>query len=310
MSAIAEARDRRPTFRELEALHALIEARKTTSAASRLGVSQPAVSRAIQQLEARLGLTLFHRDGGRLSPTQDGIALYQQSLPIFTALAGLGRASSGQQEQRPVLVITPPTVAHRFLPRIVAEFVAQEPDVRMQIEVGTTSDVIAQVADGRFHVGITDGQVNHPALVFEPFRRAYAHVIARTDHRLAGKAEITASDFDGERYIALTRRFPIRGVLDRLFNDAGSRPETVMEAATSAIAYELVRSGVGLTIINPFPVSLRADPDVVMRPFMPRASYETCFVMPSAAPPPPHARRFMDFLRSRQPEDGYSHPIR
>jgi DNA-binding transcriptional LysR family regulator len=310
MRAADTTRDRRPTFRELEALHALIEARKTTSAASKLGVSQPAISRAIQQLEGRLGKSLFRREGGRLAPTQDGISLYQQSLPIFAALAGLGGAAHGAQENRPVLVISPPTVAHRFLPRIVAEFLAVEPAVRMQIEVGTTSDVIAQVADGRFHLGITDGQVNHPALVFEPFRRSYAHVILRADHPLAAKPEITAADFDGQRFIALTRRFLVRSTLERLFAEAGARPVTVMEAATSAIAYELVRSGVGMTIINPFPVSLRADPDVAIRPFVPKASFETCFAMPSAAPPPAHARRFMDFLKSRQPEDGFSTPVR
>ncbi len=303
-------RDRRPTFRELEALHALIESRKTTSAASKLGVSQPAISRAIQQLEARLGKSLFRRDGGRLAPTGDGIALYQQSLPIFAALAGLGRPEPEQRETRPVLLIAPPTVAHRFLPEVVAAFMGEEPDVRMQIEVGTTSDVISQVADGRFDLGITDGQVNHPALTFEPFRRAYAHVILRADDPLAVKDEIGPADFAGRRWIALTRRFLIRSTLERIFADAGVEPEVVVEAATSAIAYELARAGVGLAIINPFPVSLRQDADMAIRPFTPRASFETCFVRPSAAPPTARARRFMDFLKSRQREDGCSVPVR
>jgi DNA-binding transcriptional LysR family regulator len=310
MTTDVNARDRRPTFRELEALHALIEARKTTSAASKLGVSQPAVSRAIQQLESRLGKTLFRRDGGRLAPTQDGIALYQQSIPIFTVLAGLGRANAVEAETRPVRLIAPPTVAHRFLPEIVAAFLREEPTMRMQIEVGTTSDVIANVADGHFDLGITDGQINHPALVFEPFRRAFAHVILRADDPLAAKAEIGPSDFDGRRFIALTRRFLIRAALERMFTEAGATPEIVMEAATSAIAYELARAGVGLTIINPFPVSLRNDPEMAIRPFLPRSTFETCFVMPSAAPPSARARRFMDFLRLRQREDGYSIPIR
>jgi DNA-binding transcriptional LysR family regulator len=310
MPATLDIRDRRPTFRELEALHALIEARKTTSAASRLGVSQPAVSRAIQQLEARLGMALFRRDGGRLAPTQEGIALYQQSLPIFAALSGLGRPNQQQRETRPVLMIAPPTVAHRFLPEIVAAFMREEPGARMQIEVGTTSDVISQVADGRFDLGITDGQVNHPALIFEPFRRAYAHVILRADDPLAEKAEIGPADLHRQPLIALTRRFLIRSTLERLFTDAGAEPEIVMEAATSAIAYELARAGVGMAIINPFPVSFRQDADMAIRPFAPRASFETCFVMPSAAPPPARTRRFMDFLKIRQREDGYSHAVR
>jgi DNA-binding transcriptional LysR family regulator len=310
MIAGPEPKDRRPTFRELEALHALIEARKTTSAASKLGVSQPAVSRAIQQLESRLGKVLFRRDGGRLAPTQDGITLYQQSIPIFAALAGLGRSSGTETEATPVRLIAPPTVAHRFLPEIVAAFLRQEPAMRMQIEVGTTSDVIANVADGRFDIGITDGQVNHPALVFEPFRQANAHVMLRADDPLAVKAEIHAADFHGRRFIALTRRFLIRATLERLFREAGAEPEIVMEAATSAIAYELARNGVGLTIINPFPVALRRDADMAIRPFTPRATFETCFVMPSAAPPPARARRFMDFLRASQRDDGYTFPIR
>ncbi len=309
MPSLLNEKDRRPTFRELEALHAMIESRKTTSAASKLGVSQPAVSRAIQQLEARLGKTLFRRDGGRLMPTQDGIAIYQQSLPIFSALESLGRASAPEAESRPVQIIAPPTLAHRFLPQIIAAFLRDEPHMRMQIEVGTASDVMANVADRRFDLGITDGQVNHPALVFEPFRRAYAHVILRAENPLAALPEITAQDFDGQPMIALTRRFLIRATLERIFADAGVSPRLMIEAATSAIAYELARAGVGLAIINPFPVALRRDPEMAIRPFTPRASFETCFVMPSASPPSAHARRFMDFLKRLQPEDGFSTPV-
>jgi DNA-binding transcriptional LysR family regulator len=170
--------------------------------------------------------------------------------------------------------------------------------------------VVSQVADGRFDLGITDGQVNHPALIFEPFRRAHAHVTLRADDPLAGKSEITPEDFRGRRWIALTRRFLIRSTLERFFADAGVEPEIAIEAATTAIAYELARAGVGLAIINPFPVSLRRDPDMAILPFSPRASFESCFVMPSAAPPSARARRFMDFLKSRQREDGYTHPLR
>jgi DNA-binding transcriptional LysR family regulator len=225
-------------------------------------------------------------------------------------MSGLGRPGPEKRETRPVLLIAPPTVAHRFLPEVVAAFMREEPDVRMQIEVGTTSDVISQVADGRFDLGITDGQLSHPALIFEPVRRAYAHVILRNDDPLSAKPEIGPADFEGRRWIALTRRFLIRSTLERMFADAGVTPEITIEAATSAIAYELARAGVGLAIINPFPVSLRQDSDMAIRPFAPRASFETCFVRPSAAPPTARARRFMDFLKSRQREDGYSVPVR
>jgi DNA-binding transcriptional LysR family regulator len=84
----------------------------------------------------------------------------------------------------------------------------------------------------------------------------------------------------------------------------------VIEAATSAIAYELVRRGTGITLINPFPVAFRGDADVVIRPFTPKVPFETSFVLSTAAPATRAVRRFIDFVRQHQAEDGYSFPIR
>ena len=73
---------------------------------------------------------------------------------------------------------------------------------------------------------------------------------------------------------------------------------------------EFVRAGVGITIINPFPMSLRKDPEIRFIPFRPGIAYETSFVLPSMSPPSAVARRFIDFVRSNQQEDGYSRAIR
>jgi DNA-binding transcriptional LysR family regulator len=302
--------DRRPTFRELEALQALVEARKTTSAAHKLGVSQPAISRAIHDLEVRLGVTLFRREGGRLVATKEGIQLYHDSQPVFQALERLGRPSSPHETGECLRLIAPPTIAHRFLPRLLAAFHAQEPGIRTVFEIGITADVIAKLADGMFDLGITDAQLHHPSVVFEPFRRASAHVILRVDHPLAPKEIITASDLNGQPFIALTRRFSVRSALEAVFRDCGSKPNIIVEAATSAIAYELVRSGVGLSIINPFPVAFRGDEDVVIRPFAPIVPFETSFVLSTAAPAVASTRRFIEFVRRHQAEDGYSLPVR
>lgn len=303
-------RDRRPSFRELEALHALVEARKTTSAAAKLGISQPAISRAIQNLEGRIGKALFRREGGRLVATADGLQLYHDSQPVFQALDRLGRPPETMQQGELVRIIAPPTIAHRFLPKYVAAFHRQEPGVVMQVEVGITADVITKMADGHFDVGITDAELRHPSVVFEPFRRAYAHVIMGADHPLAAKESLTTADLHQQPFIALTRRFSVRSALDRIFADEGFTPQIVVEAATSAIAYELVLAGVGITLINPFPVAFRDDKAVAIRPFNPKVPFETSFVLSTAVPASRAARRFIDCVRREQAEDGFSFPIR
>lgn len=305
------ARDRRPTFRELEALHALVEARKTTSAAHKLGVSQPAISRAIHDLEARLGRQLFRREGGRLHATAEGVQFYEDTLPIFAALDRLGRHEPGETREASVRIIAPPTLAHYFLPPLLAGFARAEPHVRIQIEFGTTSDVIAKVADGNSDLGIVDGHNVHPSVIYEPVRRSFAHLAMPDDHPLAARDEIRPVDISGMPLIALTRRFPARGALERILLEAGIKPQIRFEIATSALAFKLVRADLGLALINPFPVASTTDlAGVALRPFTPRISYETVFVRPAAAAPAAATRAFMDYVREHQTEDAYSELIR
>ncbi|MGL4240419.1 MAG: LysR family transcriptional regulator [Beijerinckiaceae bacterium] len=299
-------RSGRPTFRELEALHALVEYRKTTSAAQKLGVSQPAISRAIHDLEERIGTKLFRREGGRLHATTEGVRFYEETRAIFAALDRLGRENTAERESS-LRVIAPPTLAHTFLPPLLAGYVRQSPGVRLQIEVGTTSDVVSKVADGNFDVGVADSHGAHPSLIYEPFRRTYAHIAMRTENPLAAKSEIVPSDINGLPFVALTRRFPSRGALERIMGDAGMELSITVEVATSALAFELVRAGAGIALVNPFPVaSMHRNDGVVLRPFAPRVSYECVFLRPAAQPPTAATRRFMDYVRERQQPDAYS----
>jgi len=71
--------DYRPTFRQFEALIAVIETGSMTLAAKRMHVSQPALSRLIANLETDLGYAMFRRAAGRLSPTAEAELLRRKS---------------------------------------------------------------------------------------------------------------------------------------------------------------------------------------------------------------------------------------
>lgn len=78
----------------LRALHSFVEIIRSgsaTAAGQRLGMTQPAVSRMIAQLEQRVGFELFYRDRGRLVPTKDALLLAEE---VDLALAGLDRVTA------------------------------------------------------------------------------------------------------------------------------------------------------------------------------------------------------------------------
>jgi DNA-binding transcriptional LysR family regulator len=294
------------SLRDLEVLRALVVARKMTAAATQLGISQPAVSRTIAMLEKRSGRALFRREGGRMMPTADALALFAETTPIFDALARLDRFSWTEQTHEPLRVAAPATIAHHFLQNVIAGYLAAHDDETVTLEITTSPDVFAAVADRKADIGISDSVVHHPALVREPFRRSLAVCALPAGHRLAARSRIAAGDLDGENFVAFARRLTVRAMLDRIFAEAGSRPRVRCETATIVSAVELVRAGVGLSVFNPFPVAQRPGTGVVFRPFEPELAYETAFIFAADGPSNPAARRLVDFARSQPIQDDYS----
>ncbi len=290
------------TLRELEVLRALVATGKTTAAAHRLGVSQPAVSRALAQLETRLDRLLFRRDGGRLVPTAEAIAIDSELEAVFAAIARIGE-HAGQRAVMPAVlrVAAPPTIAHRFLPRHIAGFARAQPQVRVSLDVVSSDVLVTQVAEARVDIGISDTEPSHGGVHVEPFRSSDAVCLVPEDHPLAARAEIVPADLDGAPFIALTRRHSARIAIDRVLAEAGVQPRIVIETSTSVSASEFVREGLGLTLLNPFPVAARLT-GVAVRPFRPAVRFSAAFLLASGQPPTPATLAFMAHVRS-QPDD-------
>ena len=86
-----ERTKRRLKLRDLDILTVLIEAGSMGKAASRLNVSQPAVSKAIAELEHALGVRLVDRGRRGIMPTPYGLALQKRSVAIFLELVMMSR---------------------------------------------------------------------------------------------------------------------------------------------------------------------------------------------------------------------------
>jgi DNA-binding transcriptional LysR family regulator len=293
---------RRPRLRELEVLAAVVKEGKTTAAALRLGLSQPAVSRAIAALEASIGKPLFERDGGRLVANSEALRIVQETETVFDILDGLTGAPAPAPLAAPLKIAAPPTIAHRFMPRLVAGFLADHPDLSIHMEIGTTEAVVASVANANAHLGISDGLARHDGVTAYPYIRAIGHAVLPAGHGLANRRTVEPQDFTGETFIALTRRFHRRYVYDRIFAEHGAERRLVVETATSIAICEMVRAGLGISIVNPFPVALRDDDALVFRPFAPEVDYLSSFICP-VGPVTPVAQRFIEFARGCIPED-------
>lgn len=303
------AQRERPTLRELEVFRSVIACGKTTAAARQLGISQPAVSRALCQLEARRGKTLFRRAGNRLAPTAEALALNRELDPMFEVLARLDPRSRSAGRDAPLRIFATATFSRYFLPALIADFIRTGKGCAIHFEIGSSPEAIEGVASGLADIGLTSSTISHAGIRLEPFRRARACCVMPAGHRLAGRHVVRAQDLEGEPFIALTRRFSSRSVIDRILREAGVNRRIVAETATAVTAMELVRRGLGLSILNPFPVYAGDDHAVVFRRFMPEIVHQSSFILP-VTPPQPDARRFIDYVKDHQTDDRHSVAIR
>ncbi|PWC36399.1 LysR substrate-binding domain-containing protein [Azospirillum sp. TSO35-2] len=289
-------RNRRPTLVELEALRATITNGTTASAARRLGCSQSSISRALALLEARLGVPLFERSGRLIRPTAEALAINEELDDIFLALDRVASGMAAIPTAGRLTVAAPPAFALSLVSRLAARFRARYPEVLIQLEVVASDIVVGLVAEGRADLGITDSAPMHSGVRLEPFHSSFLACVMPADHALARHEVLCPADLAAMPCIALTRRHSMRSRIDQLFADAGVTRRVVMETSTAVSALELVRAGLGIAVMNPYPLADRRDATLVWRRFEPALEYRSCCVLPSAVPVTPHARRFQRLL--------------
>ncbi|MBS7538222.1 LysR family transcriptional regulator [Ancylobacter lacus] len=285
-------------LRDLEIICAIVAERKTTTAAQRLGMSQPGVSRAIAAIEKRHGKVLFHREGGRLQPTAEALVLHRLGSAAFSALAALD-GSLAEPVAEHIVVSALPTMCHCFLVGAVADFLEFHPQVSISLYMADAEDPAGSIAEGRVDVGVSDSVFLHSGVSAEPLLQTSAVCVMPSDHHLAAKPWIGPDDLDDERFVATSHRHSQRAALDRIFSDSGVMPKTTVEIDTVMDTVEMIRRGFGVSILNPFPIARFDVTGLELKPFRPEFLFQTNVMLSANRPMSVSVRRFVDFLKDR-----------
>jgi DNA-binding transcriptional LysR family regulator len=141
---------------DLRAFLAVAEERSFTKAAARLGVSQPALSYTIRQLEARLGIRLLARTTRSVAPTQAGERLFETVGPLFEGIvAGMNALSEYRKKPAGTIRITADEHAVRaVLAPALEQILPEYPDIKVEVPVdyGLT-DIVAERYDAGIRLG-------------------------------------------------------------------------------------------------------------------------------------------------------------
>lgn len=226
----------------VRSLLAVAELGTVTRAARALAVTQPALSRRLQQLEEELGAPLLERskkgsaltEAGRLVAAEGKLLVERYERMKATVRAsqslegGLVRLGGGA------------TAVSFVAPSAIAEFSKQYPGVRFEVREEGSRDVEADVLAERLELGIVTLPTRSRELEVRPLRRDRIVLIASASHPLAEKKRLELRDLEGQGMIGFESESAIRRLIDDALREANVEVHVQMELRSFAAILEMV----------------------------------------------------------------------
>jgi DNA-binding transcriptional LysR family regulator len=281
----------------LRSLLAVADAGTVTDAAESIHVSQSALSRRIQQLEADLGATLMVRGRHGVELTDVGRLTVEQGRTIVDRYDQLRRdivATLGLQRGE-VRVGGGATVTSFLLPAAIAEFQSEYPAILFRVKEAGSHEIAADVGAGRLDLGVVTLPVSEPDLELTELIRDEIVLVARSDHPLAGK-RASIRDLVGKTFVGFEQGTAIRQIIDRALLAAGVRLEVVMELRSIPSILKMVATTGSLAFVSR--LSLTQESGIVPVPIR-GLSISRMLGLASrhGSPPPAAAAGFSTVLR-------------
>lgn len=285
--------------RYLELMRLVIETGSMTEAAERLRISQPAVSKAVQQLEAQLGFSLFRRERGRLTPTADATALLPEIIRASTALEAVDRLAGDLQGLKTgqVTVAATPVLGDSLTAGTIARFQATHPGVRVVLQTMPNHEVVMAVADHRVDLGLGLAPTAYGHVRAEDLCSSDLICVMPPTHPLCRLDRVGAADLVPFPLISFGRYQPIGALIEAAFQAGLIRLTMSVEVTQSATALALVRAGAGIAVIDGFTAPAAALAGLAARPVHPRVLVTARLLLPLNRPPSRHAEAFIGTLK-------------
>ncbi|WP_353642381.1 hydrogen peroxide-inducible genes activator [Mesorhizobium sp. WSM2239] len=268
------------TIRQMQYFEALAQTLHFGRAAELAGVSQPALSAQLSEMEARLGCRLFERGGKAVRMTQEAETLLPRIEAVLAEIRGiesLARRSRSAMEGRFRLGIIP-TIAPYLLPHVLPEVRSRYPGLVLELREAVTASLAEETAAGRLDGFIAAMPLDFPGLVTEAlFEDRFFLAVPANDPEFASPP-VPPESPALERLMLLEEGHCLR---EQALSVCGSVKPVAMASygATSLTTLlQMVAHGLGVTLIPEMAMGPASDMrDLKIVPFMePMPSRTVC----------------------------------
>jgi DNA-binding transcriptional LysR family regulator len=256
-------------LRQLDVFQAVMQTGNMSAAARLLHITPSAVSKTVAHTELQLGYPLFTRSQGSLTPTPEARVLFEESAQVHRQLDALRQIAQnlGRVDHGAVRLAAIPSVTHEFLPLVLQRHAARYPRVDVEVRTLHQDQMASALLSRSVDFGLGYYEHAHPQIASDLlvsgrlFLAVGREIWQRATRVRHGNPY---GYFAKVPLIRLVGDDPMRPLLDELAEKLGLQAQVGnIQVQTSRLAVELVRRGMGWTLVD-FLTAHQLDPASVV----------------------------------------------
>jgi LysR family transcriptional regulator for metE and metH len=291
-------------MRHLRLVRTLAAEGTLTAAGERLYLSQSALSHQLREIEDEFGVKLFRRFKRRMYLTPAGQRLLDGAHAVLSEIDrvrdDISRLSSG--ETGTLRIAACRSLGFRWLPAVVNSFKTAHPGVEITVDPWWDHDPTSRLLAGAVNIAITNSKTEHRGIVHLKLFDDELVAVVRSDHNWATRKYVTASAFADESLV--TFDFPLNGmdVRTTLLARIDVTPKSVTTLPTIEAIVDMVKGGVGVAVLNSWPVRPFLDSGDLCTVRLTRSGVQRTWyaVVTDDDRNPPYIARFIGLLAKQE----------
>ncbi|MGV3581796.1 MAG: LysR family transcriptional regulator [Methylophilus sp.] len=240
----------RYSLRQLEIFVAISRTDSVSRAAEALSLSQSATSTALSEFERQFDLQLFDRVGKSLRINQAGQQLLPHAVELLDRAKEIENLLHGHAGFGHMKIGATLTVGNYLATILVARFLQEHPESRIQLQVHNTSTIVQQIANHELDLGLIEGDCNHPDIEVQPWIADELVVFCAPNHALATQKNVSIDQLLKEPWILREKGSGTRATFDRAFHNHHAELQIRLELEHTEAIKRAVESGLGIGCIS------------------------------------------------------------
>lgn len=288
-------------FHKYEAINAVFLCGTVTGAAKMLNLSQPAVSRLISSAETELGFLLFHRQQGRMAPTDEAQQLRPAILKIMESMSHAASLAAGLRNGgvKQLKIAAVPSLATAVLPSAVRSFIEQYPKCKLTLETYHYDSLVEALLAGQVDIGFVYEPVAHAALDTTDLLQAYFCSVSTSGYFSKSKKSISIQDLASCNIIGLSKDDLVASLIAQTDGMADIALTRNVSVETSVVAMHLAMQGLGVALVDSLTGALGKMHGAQVLPFAPEVPIRVAAMRLVTHQAGLHERKFMEHFKAQ-----------